>query len=766
MPAALQRLAALAVAFPAVLAPSAAVLLASAPAAGQEPALKLQRSLIGAPKPGAFPLPAFLWARRIDGVADGYTIAEGDVDLRRGSVSIRADWLRFDNEAEEVRARGGVEITTESHVVTGTALRYRTSDSTGEMEKPEFTLEPRTRAGYLPVTGRGRAERIEFDGAERFRVFDGMFTTCKPGDEDWFIKAEQLDLDFGREVGKAQWASLNFMGTSLVKLPSLEFPLNDQRKSGFLPPIVGTTGKSGGEITVPYYLNLAPNYDLTLFPRYMEKRGLQIGGEFRYLQSRYDGNVRFEYLDKDSVRGTSRSVLAIGHRYADGPWTGGLNLNKASDDDYFRDLSSRLSIVAQTHLPREGFLSYAGKWLGDGSWSATGRIQTFQTLQDVNRPVLDLYSRAPQIQLTASKPELGPFDFDANGEFVDFRHPTQVIGLRTRLRPALSMPLIGAGGFITPRLSLDSTIYNLDRVAPGVPETSRLTLPAFSTDAGLVFERQAAYFGRSFLQTIEPRAYYLFRPYRDQSRLPLFDTANADFNYAQIFSENTFSGGDRLADANQLTLALTSRLISPLNGQESLRATLGQRYYFRDQRVTLNATDAPRTVRSSDWLASLSGRVATHWTAEAATQYNARQDQTERLTVAARYNPELLKTLNLSYRYLKESVKQLDVSTQWPLGGGWYGLARTNYSIRDHRLVESLAGFEYNGGCWVVRTVVQRFAAAAGGVTSNSVFVQIELNGLSRLGTNPFEALRRNIPGYTRLNQTAPTGRTFDFEGN
>ena len=767
MSAASLRCAVLAVVLPAVVLPSAA-LLTAAPVFGQVTGL---RPLTKPPPPVKIDprtLPTHISADRLEGVSEKETIAEGKAEIHRGTTSIFADWLRFDNEAEEVQARGGVRIERDGDVMSGPSLRYRMNSSSGVFESPLFSIAPRPRRELEPVSARGSAGKLEFLGEDLYRVTDGNFTTCKPGNEDWVLRAEQLDLDYGRNIGVAKWATLYFMDKPLIKTPTLEFPLNNERKSGFLSPIVGVTGKSGPEITVPYYFNLAPNYDLTVLPRYMEKRGLQIGGEFRYMDRTYSGVARGEVLPDDQQRGISRSVMALNHSYYNGPWTGGLNLNKASDNNYFRDLSSRLSIVSQTYLPREGTLTYQGQLPAGGNWNATTRFQSFQTLQDPSNPVLIQYSRAPQVLFNASRPDVGGFDFGLQGETVDFHHPEKVVGLRTRLQPSVSYPIITPGAYLTPKFGLDTTFYSLGRtsVVPGTPDTIQRTLPVFSADSGLIFEKESRYFGQSYQQTLEPRAYYLFRPYRDQSKIPLFDTAISDFNYAQIFSENSFSGADRLVDANQVTLAVTSRLLSPNSGQEALRATLGQRYYLRDQRVTLDATSVPRTYRTSDWIASLAGRVAPKWTMETNIQYNARDSQVERFTVGTRYNPELLKTLNLSYRFLRNTFNQADVSAQWPLGGGWHGVGRMNYSIKDHRIVESLAGLEYNGGCWIVRGVLQRFATGTGGGTTNAIFIQLELNGFSRIGANPLEALKRNIPGYTRLNQTVPPGRAFDFESN
>ena len=717
--------------------------------------------------PGA--LPITLDADRLEGVPGEETTAQGNATLRRGSLSIRADSLKFREQNEDVEARGNVRLERDGDVLTGPALKYRVRDATGVFEKPDFTFVPRAKSGRQPVTARGQAESIELLGEKRFRIKDGFFTSCKPGDDGWFIRADELDLDFTREVGTARGGGVYFKGVHIIAAPSIDFSLNNQRKSGLLPPSIGTTGKSGPELAVPYYLNLAPNYDLTLTPRYMEKRGLQIAEQFRYLQTNYNGEFRAEELPKDRAADRSRSAITLVHSYnRDGALVGGLNLNKVSDDSYFRDLASRINVTSQATLPREGFLTYNGNWWSTGSYSATVRVQRFQVLQDPDNPIVAPYARTPQLTLSTLRQDIGGFDFGSSAEFVDFSHPSLVVGKRSTIYPSLRLPFITSGAYLTPKLGVHYTYYSLEHADPGTPDTISRTLPIFSLDSGLVFEREGQAQGQAITQTLEPRLYYVRVPFRDQSRIPLFDTAVADFNYAQIFSENSFSGGDRINDADQLTVALTSRVLRSSTGQEMLRGTIGQRYYFKDQQVTLNPADAPRTYGASDWLAALSGRVAEHWTAEAATQYNQRDNQAERLTVTTRYQPEPLKTLNLSYRFLRDPInpiRQVDLSGQWPLFDRWYGVGRFNYSLRDSRIVESIGGFEYAADCWVSRIVVQRFALTAG-TSTTSVFAQLELNGFSQLGSNPLEALKRNIPGYRQINAAPPDAnpdRPFDF---
>jgi len=739
-----------------------------------------QRSKTGA-------LPIILDADRIEGVAGEDTTAQGNASLRQGNLSIRADSLTYHEANEDVEALGSVRLQRNGDTLSGPSLRYSIKDATGLFEKPDFTFTPRAKTGQQQVSARGQAEAMELLGENQYRIKDGFFTSCKPGDDGWLVRADELELDFTRNVGTARGASVYFEGLRVIAAPSFDFSLNNQRKSGFLPPSIGATGKSGPEFGVPYYLNLAPNYDLTLTPRYMEKRGLQLAEQFRYLQKDYNGDFNAEVLPHDRAADRGRLAMSLVHRYnRDDSLLGGLNLNKVSDDNYFRDLSTRINIASQATLPREGFLTYNGRWWDTGTYSATARVQRFQVLQDPDNPIVVPYGRTPQITLSTLRPDIGGLDFGSAAEFVDFTHPTLVNGKRSTFYPSLSLPFIRPGSFLTPKVGVHYTYYSLDNIPvvqgpnpapqpgstmPAFPNSISRTLPIYSIDTGLIYERETQAFGQAVTQTLEPRFYYVYIPFRDQNQIPLFDTAIADFNYAQIFSENVFSGGDRINDARQVTAAVTSRMLLPSSGQEVLRGTFGQRYYFRDQRVTLNPADTPRTYNASNWLAALSGRVSEHWTLEGATEYDQRDYRTERLTVAARYRPEGLKALNLSYRYLSGDItttrplKQVDLSAQWPMAGRWYGVGRFNYSLVDSRIVEGIGGLEYGADCWTSRIIMQRFALTAG-ASSSSVFLQLELNGFSRLGSNPLEALKRNIPGYQRINAPSPDrkpGDPFDF---
>lgn len=730
-------------------APGLALLFCAALAQAQEPGLR---------PPSGRRAPVVISADRMEGYADKETSASGNVELRQDNVSIHAERLLYLYATDEVQAGGGVRLERDGDRMSGLGLRLRVQDNVGRFERADYEFALRSRGGYAAVRARGTAEAVNFEGEGQYRLENATFTTCKPGNDDWYLQVGELDLDMTRDLGTARRGKLVFKGVPIVYLPWMDFPLHNQRKSGLLPPTIGSTGKSGVEISTPFYLNLAPNRDLTIVPREFSKRGLQLTAQFRYIDRDYEGDTRIEHMSNDRIRNLGRFAATIQHSQRFGSRLSGyLSISKVSDDDYFRDLSSRINITSQTTLPRDGMLTYNGGW-----WIATARAQRFQTLQDPSNPVIEPYSRLPQFTLNATRQYVAGVDLALAGEFVKFHHPTSVVGSRLTAYPSASWPLILPGAYLTPKLGVHATSYSLERNPVGTPGAMQRTLAIASLDGGLTFERDAAFLGERFRQTLEPRLYYLYVPYREQSRIPLFDTGLADFNYVQMFSENLFNGGDRIADANQITVAATTRILAPGSGQEMLKATIGQRHYLQNQRVALSETAALRRDKTSDFLAALSGRISRNWTLDSALQYNPHRNYFERLGLGARYQPEVAKVLNLGYRFTRDSLNQVDVSAQWPLGRGWYGVGRYNYSLRDNRLVESLGGFEYNAGCWIGRVVVQRFAAAAGNFTS-AVFVQLELNGFSRIGSNPLETLKRNIPGYGRLDQINPESRPFDF---
>jgi LPS-assembly protein len=760
----------------------AAATLCGAEAWAQGQGLRLQRS-IGAPPTGD-ELPAFVIADRLEGTAESELRAIGNAELRKGNTTLFADRIDYLVPSDEAEATGNVRLRMGEDQMSGPRLRLRLNDTTGIFESPTFQLGERQFSPVaMPAAGRGDAAALRFDGEDRYRITDGRFTTCKPGQDDWFVNARELDIDMQRQVGTARGASLSFLGVTTPTVPWFDFSMNNQRKTGFLPPYMGF-GKNGFQFATPFYWNIAPEYDATITPRYLSQRGLQMLGDFRYLQPTYNGILRGEVLPNDRETDTTRWAYTVLHNYVNSPsgWSGLVNWQRASDDNYFRDLSTRLSVATQLYLPGEAYLNYSSA--RGGAWNVMGRVQSWQTLQDPQNPVQVPYNRLPQFIGNYYRADIGPLDANAYGEWVAFDinesnlPASQGIvptGRRGIAYPSLSLPLVRPGWFITPKVGYHFTQYSLSNLTdPNQPTSVTRTLPIASVNSGLFFERDTRAFGRDFIQTLEPRAYYLYVPYRNQSNIPLFDTAIADFNYAQIFSENYYSGPDRISDANQLTLAVTSRMILPSNGQEILRGIFGQQYFFQNQQVALNSTTPTREGINSPFILGLYGRVAENWTTSMTVQYafsnNATEDGLQRANLGVRYSPEIAKIINAGYRYTapgiggtSQEIRQVDVSGQWPMGGGFYAVGRYNYDLFGGQATEVLAGVEYNAGCWIVRAVAQNFVTSSN-TRTNLFFIQLEFNGFSRLGSNPLEALRRNIPGYTQLGRPATAPRPYSID--
>jgi LPS-assembly protein len=693
--------------------------------------------------------PTIIDAERIEGVGDLEVTARGNAEIRQEDFSVFGDVLRYNREFGRAQGEGGVRMQRGVDRFFGPRMQYNTLDDTGVLENPTFLLQS-------DQTARGQAESLEFLGKGHYRMTDARYTTCRPGQDDWVLQASELELDYQNDEGNAKAPRLRFFDVPILGFPFASFPLENRRRSGILTPYYSQTTNRGFEIGVPYYWNIAPERDMTITPVHMVKRGTQLKNQFRYLDRRYSGELQLEYLPDDKEFGSSREGLSWQHAHSFRPeLTAALDYNRVSDDRYFVDLASKVRQVSIGNLNQDGHLTYAGR-LGRYPYSAQARVQKFQTLQDPLSPITPPYHRVPQLSFSASLNDLANlFDAALPAEYVNFTHATLIEGARTSLNPTFALPILRPGWFLTPTVGLRSVAYRLTRTAPGQEATPHADIPWLSADTGLIFEREARFFGEALTQTVEPRLFYVYAPYRNQDDIPLFDTALADFNFPQLFTPNRFGGGDRFGDANQATLALTSRFLHP-NGQEAFRATIGQRYYFENERVGLTPATPLRTSRESDVLASVGGRLFRHWTFDATTQYNRLQQRSERYSASVRYNPEVGKVMNASYRFTRETLRQIDLSAQWPVAAGWYAVGRYNYSFLDERLLEGLAGIEYNAGCWVFRAVVQRVQAATQ-VSSTGIFFQIEFNGIGQVGTeDAVGLLSRSVPGYSVTNPSDP----------
>jgi LPS-assembly protein len=698
----------------------------------------------------------FMRADELSATTNQEVEGRGNVELRTRARTINADHMRYDTQMDELYAEGHVRMRNRLNQISGPEMLFRRETSTGYVNQPEFSIGINN--------SRGDATELIFAGPDEYKLYDARYTTCRPDSNDWYLKVSDLNLDQSRHVGTAHNATVYFEGWPILYSPWADFPLDNQRKSGLLTPAFGSTGKRGFEMLLPYYWNIAPNYDATFTPRVMTKRGIQLDSQFRYLRPDMVGSLDVEVLPHDRITGTNRNELALVHTETFMPGlTGGLNLNRVSDDTYFVDLADRIAVTSQTTLPREGYLSYNLPYVG-----FTARVQRFQTLQDPTAPIVPPYERLPQLLANSFVRDWHGFELSMLAEYDKFEHPTMITGQRFIAYPSMSFPVRAGSYFITPKIGVHYADYNIDESSGDPHDTTRalyqdssVSIPIVSLDSGLVFERDWTVFGRPFLNTLEPRMFFLYVPYRKQDQFPNFDSALADFNFAQLFSENRYVGNDRVGDARQMTLAVSSRLLEPDSGDERLRVALGQRYYFNDQKVTLN--EPLRTDRRSDYLLTGTGRITDAWLADSGVEYNPYAHHAEQFDFGVRYQPQPGKILGVSYRYVRElidvtgptQIKQWDIVGQWPIYAGWSAEARWNYSLYDHKVLEAVAGVEYNGGCWVFRIIGQRIATTTQSATS-SVFLQLELNGLGRLGTNPLELLRRNIPGYYKVNEAPP----------
>ncbi len=705
----------------------------------------------------AFPLaakpkgPTTIDAQSMEGVSELEVTARGQVEFHREDLTIYSEYLRYNQEFGRVEADGGVRMLRGFDRFFGPRLRYNTQDDTGVFEGSTFVMPGDT------ATTRGKAERLEFLGKDRTRMVNGTFSTCEPDKEDWRFDAREFELDNDKQQWTVHNGQLKFFDTTILPVPYATGSLDNQRKSGFVAPYYSHNTQRGLEVSVPYYWNIAPERDLLLTVDSMSKRGEQLKSDFRYIGSTYKGELRYDVLPHDDVFGASRSGFSLQHDQQITPTLRFIaDVNKVSDARYFVDLSSQVRQVSTGILPQQVGLNYNGTVAGTGYYFNT-LVQRYQTLQDPLAPIVPPYDRLPQFNFGTAKNDIaGRFDLTLPGEYVRFSHPTLTDGTRIQFNPTVTAPVLAPGYFLTPKLGLHYADYNLTQTVAGQPTKQTVSVPWMSLDGGMIFERDARWFGQQLTQTLEPRLFYVYAPYRNQSQVPVFDTALADFNYSSIFTENRFAGGDRFGDANQVTLAATSRMVTA-SGVELLRATLGERYYFSNQQVGLLPTDVLNTRGQSDILASIGGRLAQSLTFDNTVEYNPDRSLIQRASASVRYAPEIAKVVSASYRYNRDPtqpIKQVDFSGQWPVKAGWYVIGRYNYSYADHVLLQGIAGVEYNAGCWVFRGAFQRLQAAVN-TASTGIFFQLELNGFGGLGSDEIlTMLRRNVPGYAVTNPT------------
>ncbi|MFT5173200.1 MAG: LPS-assembly protein [Gammaproteobacteria bacterium] len=668
----------------------------------------------------------------------GLSILRGNVVVHRGTTFLSSDEVHYtqEGEREAIDARGSVQLWDQGLYLTGTRGQMEVSD--------ELTIVENSNFHFLDAHAHGTAARVQLSGNDLVKANDATYSTCNPGNEDWFLEAERLRLDKTKDEGTGRNVWVTFKGVPIFFSPFLTFPLSDARKSGFLAPSVGVSNSAGFDATVPYYFNIAPNMDATLGLRTMSERGVQLQGEFRYLFGWGEGSLSSEIMAHDQQTDEPRGAVSFEHfnLSPNQRWRTDLAFNWVSDREYFEDLGTSLTTSSQTFLEQSGSLSYSG----DNFYLLT-RAQRFQTvdsrLPGTSRP----YERLPQIFLTTALQERNlRINANTTAEIVNFHRADSVTGLRWDLRPSINFPYRTASAFIVPKAVLRYTGYALSGRQVGVNESPSRLVPTFSLDSGLFFDREMSFGSRQITQTLEPRLFYLFTPFNRQDDLPVFDTGEFTFSFAQLFREDRFSGADRVSDAHQVSAALTTRFLDRNSGAELGRASIGQIRFLRNRRVNLPGRSR-QTARGSDLAAELVANLDQRWRVSAGALWDLDTNRTTRNTVAVRYRPDERRVLNLSYRFVRDAIEQTDASIAWPVARNWRAVGRWNFSLQNRRTVETFSGFEYDNCCWGLRLVGRRYLSSSNGEYTSGVFIQFVLKGLTSVG-DADALLGRSIPGY------------------
>ncbi|MFC5431034.1 LPS-assembly protein LptD [Paraburkholderia denitrificans] len=700
------------------------------------------------------------------GTANTDIALRGSAELRQGTNIVKGEALHYDVDTDTAAAYGHVVVSQSGATFTGPEAHLRVEANEGFMPAPKYH--------FTLTGGSGSAERADLLDSERSVLTNGTYTACRCSTNPaWYIKGSEFDFDTGADEGVAHNSVLFFQNVPIFASPWLTFPLSGDRRSGLLPPTFSVSSTNGYEIALPYYFNIAPNRDLTLTPELISKRGVFTEAAYRYLSTNYSGTITGTFLPDDAITKSNRYAVFIQHNQNFGGGFGGyIYYNRVSDNTYPEDLASPVNqFLNGTQLL---YQQEAGLTYNNGPWSVLGRIQHWQTLEPTAAP----YGREPQLNVQYAKYNVGGFDYGAEADYSRFRITSSDMteGDRVVFNPYLSYSLIGPGYFVTPKVQWHFASYDLSNIGSGSPagqpKNFTESVPTFSFDTGLVFDRSVHLFGRDYIQTLEPRLYYVYTPYRNQSFAPLFDTAESDFGLAEIFTPNTFVGNDRIADANRITAAITTRFIDAATGDERARFVLAQQYYFRDQRVTLLPTETTEQATHSDLIAGASLKLGAGFASETAFQYNADNEQLTKASVGFGYSPGTSRVLNVAYRYTRanttldnQPINQILISAQWPLSHRVYAVGRFNYDVNGARLVDGLVGLQYDADCWALGVGLQRYANGVnttGGQNSATRFLaQLTLKGLSDVDNGLVAAFRASVPGYTPLPGQPPVPSRF-----
>jgi LPS-assembly protein len=663
-------------------------------------------------------------------------IFSNKVEVTRGDQVIQGERAILDRQAQRVEVTGRVTYMDPKLSVFGEDADFDAANRRISFGQAGFEIPSRT--------AHGSAQTIVISADDTMSLDSVMFTTCPPEDQAWVLHASALTLDVDRGFGTARGVKLEFKGVPILYTPYFTFPISSKRKSGFLTPSIGQRDRTGLDISAPYYLNLKPNLDMTLVPHYLSKRGLQVESQVRYLLPHSSGELDLSYLPNDQVIDRPRRYLNLQHRteFGDG-WSVVAGIEQVSDDAYFEDLGSSLSVTSQLYLDRYIDVSYAAP-----NFRVLSRLQNYQTI-DTTIPLEDRpYEQLPDI-LFQGQWYAGVLGFHSESELANFERQIGVTGWRLDNTEEMSLNFARRGMYVTPALALRQTDYRLADTPPGSDDHLSRTLPVASLDAGLKLERPARG-GKPWLETLEPRLLYVHVPYVDQSALPVFDTILPDFNLVQLFRKYQYVGPDRIADTAQVSLGFTARLIDEASGEQKLSATLGQTHYLSTQQVTLPGVP-PLTANASDYVAELSIGMFRSWALDLGYQWNSDTGRTARTETRFEYRPSEDRLFGFAYRYRRGILQQSDVSLVWPATKKWRVIGQYSYSFMEDKSLERLLGWEYDACCWRLRVVGRSYIGHRTGETDNGIALQFELKGFTHSVIPPEELLDRGILGRSRL---------------
>jgi len=683
---------------------------------------------------------------RIEISADNATVSEsdtsyfsGDVRISRQGGTVSADSATFEPRQQRLNVAGNVTYSDATLQMSASKALFDTLDDQGEFSDASFVL--------TGGDGRGDARRIVSDG-DQYLELDGVrYSACPEGENDWQLIADRVRVDRERDIGEGRSVRVEFKGVPILYAPYLTFPASDTRKSGFLMPDYGNTDRSGNDISIPFYWNIAPNFDATITSRYLTARGAQLGVETRYLLPDTEGSVEAVYLGNDMRANRDRYLANWRHgSYFSNGLRIRADVTDVSDRNYFGDLSSSLAGTAVTHLERLFEIE-----LDRDEWMVAARLQSFQTLDDAITESNEPYKRLPQLLFAGGWDTIGGLHASVDAELSHFERDVGARGQRFGIEPALSLPLQTPGASLVPSVRINHAEYRLDDLSAGAEANPSRTVPIYSLDGRLIFERDSGRSGR-FLQTLEPRIRYTHIPYAEQNDVPVFDTGLPDFNLVQLFQDNRYRGIDRIGDTDKLSVGFTTRLYDTNNGREMLTATLGQAIFLSDRGVQLPDRTAPQS-NSSNLIAEIGINLSSRWNGNLEYQWEPDRSETAKAAVRLQYRPADNKVINLGYRFQDNELEQSDLSFAWPVGTFWNLVGRWNYSLEENVTLERFAGIEYERCCWAVRLVSRSYVNNRDGGTDKALFAQFELKGLTSIGTRVDAFLERGILGYGKVNQ-------------